>query len=137
MSELSEKTIKMTGNGFLKIKSSINKLSSPLGVFTITRNLYPNTLNALLVTLTAVTLFNVILIFKARSISSLACNKNIQGSNIFLRPFVIKLIRIFFNYYDIIFPVCLIIACGTASCRWVEVEQIGLEVDNVIKTAVD
>lgn len=41
-----------------------------------------------------------------------------------------------FKFYDLIFPVCLIAASGTISCRWIEVEATTGENDAVLSRTV-
>jgi hypothetical protein len=58
-------------------------------------------------------------------VSWIALKKPTKGGKIFIRPFFVKIIGFIFNWFDIIFAFSLIISCGSLSCRWIQVPDLG------------
>lgn len=122
ITELTSKPISQVGNGILKVGSTINSIISGLGIYNISRLLTPNTLILIILILTVLVCLNILTIWNADLVSLVALQKPTKRGRVFLRPIFKVLMQLTFQYYDLIFPICLILSSGTISCRWIEID---------------
>ncbi len=133
--EVTGKEISRVGNGILKVGSTINQVLSNLGVFNAGRSLSVRTLTSLLFLLALLLTLNCLVILNPNWISWIALSKPTSKGKIFLRPAFKKFIQITYNYYDIFFVFCWMLACGTFSCRWILVRKEEEQFSNVLSSS--
>lgn len=83
-----------------------------------------------------VILLNILAIWNLNIISPVALLKPIRRGMIFIRPTFKKMIVFVYNYYDLLFPICLFLSAGSISCRWIEVEQSFGANDSVLSRTI-
>jgi hypothetical protein len=50
-----------------------------------------------------------------------ALAKRVRRGQLSLRPTFRRVMEFIYSYYDLIFAFCIILGCGSLSCRWIEV----------------
>lgn len=136
ITSVTSKPISQVGNGILKVGSTINTIISSLGLYSISRLISSQTIVLILCFLAVVVCLNIFAIWNADKVAWVALQKPTRRGKLFLKPLFKSMMQFTFKYYDLIFPICLILSTGSLSCRWVEVEASYGANDSVLSRTI-
>jgi hypothetical protein len=136
LKKITLKPISAIGNGILKTNSTLNQILGSLGIFSISSALQQGSLLLIVFLLSVLIVLNILAIWNLNLISPVALLKPIRRGMIFVRPTFRKMIVLVYNYYDLLFPICLFLSSGSISCRWIEIEQSYGANDSVLSRTI-